>query len=83
MTDHDTLLIAVLADPDNDLPRLQFADYWERNGDEDRAAFIRVQIELAKLPVERLTRQLRLMTGYSEVLGERIAAFTPTGVPNG
>ena len=46
----DALRQAVLAAPDDDLPRLVFADYLEESGDPDRAQFIRVQVELAKTP---------------------------------
>jgi uncharacterized protein (TIGR02996 family) len=44
------LLKAVLAAPDDDLPRLVYADWLDENGDPSRAEFIRTQIELAKLP---------------------------------
>jgi uncharacterized protein (TIGR02996 family) len=47
------LLDAVLANPDDDSPRLAYADWFEENGEPDRAAFIRCQIELAKLPKEQ------------------------------
>ena len=45
----DALLAAVRADPDADLPRLVYADHLDETGDGDRAKFIRVQCELAKL----------------------------------
>jgi uncharacterized protein (TIGR02996 family) len=47
MTDHDTFLQAILAQPDDDLPRLIYADWLEEQGDAPRAEFIRVQCELA------------------------------------
>lgn len=53
MTTEDALLAAINAAPDDDLPRLVFADWLdERNGpgDAERSEFIRVQIELAKWP---------------------------------
>ena len=50
MTDLDALRLAVLATPDDDLPRLVYADCAEENGDPEYAAFIRAQIELAKTP---------------------------------
>jgi uncharacterized protein (TIGR02996 family) len=43
MTDGDALLAAILANPDDDMPRLAYADWLEENGDEDRAEFIRLQ----------------------------------------
>ncbi|MFO0935365.1 MAG: TIGR02996 domain-containing protein [Gemmataceae bacterium] len=43
------LLESILAAPDDDLPRLIAADWFEENGEPDRAEFIRVQIERARL----------------------------------
>ena len=48
MNQHDALLAAVCAAPDDDLPRLVYADWCDENGDPDRAEFIRTQIEIAK-----------------------------------
>jgi uncharacterized protein (TIGR02996 family) len=42
-------LAAITERPDDDLPRLVYADWLEENGEPDRAEFIRTQIELAKL----------------------------------
>jgi uncharacterized protein (TIGR02996 family) len=41
---------AILAEPDEDTPRLIYADWLEENGEPGRAEFIRVQCELARLP---------------------------------
>jgi uncharacterized protein (TIGR02996 family) len=55
-TTHDTrahLLAAVRAHPDEDTPRLVYADWLQEYGDDAdraRAEFIRVQVELAKVP---------------------------------
>ena len=49
-SEHDALRNAVLANPDDDLPRLVFADWLDENGDPDGARFIRSQIALAALP---------------------------------
>jgi uncharacterized protein (TIGR02996 family) len=46
----DDLLDAVLAAPDDDGPRLVYADWLEERGDADRAEFIRVQLRLAQSP---------------------------------
>jgi uncharacterized protein (TIGR02996 family) len=59
MTDHDALLAAVLADPDNDLPRLVFADWLEESGhpaNAARAKFIRLQIEAERNPEKSAKR---------------------------
>lgn len=46
---HEGLLKAIASAPDDDLPRLVLADLLEENGEAERAAYIRTQIELAKL----------------------------------
>ena len=51
MTDRDALWAAILANPDDDLPRLIYADWLDENGDKfDRlqARFIRAQVEFAR-----------------------------------
>jgi uncharacterized protein (TIGR02996 family) len=50
MSDHDALIAAICANPDEDTPRLVFADWLEENEQVERAAFIRAQIELARTP---------------------------------
>src|SRR5438477_12296826 len=53
-------LMAILADPDADAPRLAYADWLEEDGDADRAEFIRVQCALASMPEnERAFHPLR------------------------
>ena len=47
--DWAAFLAAIVADPDDDTARLVAADFLEENGDADRAAFIRIQVELARL----------------------------------
>ncbi|HUR54232.1 MAG TPA: TIGR02996 domain-containing protein [Gemmataceae bacterium] len=50
MTDEAALLRAICAHPDEDTPRLAFADLLEEESDSLRAAFIRKQVELARAP---------------------------------
>jgi uncharacterized protein (TIGR02996 family) len=52
-------LEGIVAQPDDDAPRLVFADWLEEQGDGARAEFIRVQVERARLP-EWDARQVRL-----------------------
>lgn len=57
--DRDALFAAILAAPDDDLPRLVFADYLEEQGHPAhaaRAAFIRLQIDAEKLPLDSALR---------------------------
>jgi uncharacterized protein (TIGR02996 family) len=50
MTHHDAFLQAILESPDDDTPRLVYADYLDEHADPDRSEFIRVQGLLARLP---------------------------------
>jgi uncharacterized protein (TIGR02996 family) len=50
MTPDDAFLQAIINDPDDDTPRLVYADYLDDRGENERAEFIRVQCELARLP---------------------------------
>jgi uncharacterized protein (TIGR02996 family) len=47
---HEALYRAICAMPDEDTPRLAYADLIEENGDDLRAAFIRAQVALAGVP---------------------------------
>jgi uncharacterized protein (TIGR02996 family) len=48
MSERDALMQAVLAAPDDDAPRLVFADWLDEHGEPERAEFVRVQCELAR-----------------------------------
>ncbi|MCI0703733.1 MAG: TIGR02996 domain-containing protein [Planctomycetia bacterium] len=48
MSDRDALLRAIREYPDDDTPRLIFADYLDENDEGARAAFVRAQVELAR-----------------------------------
>ncbi len=50
MDDRAALLAAVGDRPDDDTPRLVFADYLDDLGDHDYARFIRTQIDLSHVP---------------------------------
>ncbi len=47
LSQHEAFLRAVFDAPDDDTPRLVYADFLQENGEEERAEFIRVQCELA------------------------------------
>src|SRR5262245_24225920 len=60
MTEREALLRAVCENPDDDLPRLVFADWLDENGDEAARAwaeFIRLQCRAARLPEDSSARQ--------------------------
>ena len=50
MNERDSLLANIRANPGDDAPRLVYADWLQENGQEGRAEFIRLQIQLSKLP---------------------------------
>lgn len=50
MTDRESFVAAIAANPDDDTPRLAFADWLEETGDAARAGFVRDQVRLARLP---------------------------------
>jgi uncharacterized protein (TIGR02996 family) len=52
MTKSERLLKAVIEDPDDDTPRLEYADWLKKNKNSARADFIRVQCALDKLPAD-------------------------------
>jgi uncharacterized protein (TIGR02996 family) len=50
LAQHEAFLRAIFDAPDDDTPRLVYADFLQEHGEEKRARLIRVQCELAKLP---------------------------------
>ena len=49
MNEMHSFLRTIAENPEDDNPRLVFSDWLEENGHQDRAEFIRLQIELAKM----------------------------------
>ncbi|MCI0703269.1 MAG: TIGR02996 domain-containing protein [Planctomycetia bacterium] len=82
MSDRDALLAAILANPDEDTPRLVYADWLDEHGDakdKKHAQLIRAQCELAKLdkedPSERLFTVSACYLDWQKrdpVLGKRV-----------
>lgn len=72
MTESDAFLAAIAGRPDDDLPRLVYADWLDDHDEPARAEFIRVQIELARLPLndprrpELAARERRLLTDHRD-----------------
>ncbi|QEG30769.1 Leucine Rich repeats (2 copies) [Gemmata obscuriglobus] len=80
---HDALYRAICAHPDEDTPRLAFADLLDEDGEHRRAAFVRTQVELARLPaydpvcVTARQRDPDALTGWC------MAHTLPKGLPAG
>ena len=77
MTDHDALLAAVIANPDEDTPRLAYADWCDENGRPERAEFIRVQIRLER---ERHSDQVPEWLSHKYDLLRRFGAAWSAGI---
>ena len=52
MSEGDALYRTVCEHPDDDAPRLVYADWLQENGDEHRAEFIRLQCRLDGMPID-------------------------------
>ena len=79
MTDRDALLAAIIANPDEDTPRLAYADLIQEAGEEERAEFIRVQCELARMghTHEDLSKAMNLYARYLKRAPVALNAKTP------
>jgi len=66
VNDGEALLQAILADPSDDILRLVYADWLDEVGEADRAAFIRVQMELVHAKSASLTALEQRLLGPVE-----------------
>jgi len=72
MNEREAFLRAVCENPDDDTPRLVFADWLQEHGEEERAEFIRVQCEMARLAADDerrealVTRARQLQTHFGK-----------------
>jgi uncharacterized protein (TIGR02996 family) len=74
MTPEDAFMQAIRENPDDDTPRLVYADWLDEHGQPERAEFIRVQCEAAILTLGDPRRQ-RLETRGRKLLGRHAAAW--------
>jgi uncharacterized protein (TIGR02996 family) len=80
MTDRQALLAAIIAEPDEDMPRLAYADWLDEQGDtyfSDSAALIRLQIAYAR--AERYSSEwLELAGRHAPLFEKRKQIWEPT-----
>jgi uncharacterized protein (TIGR02996 family) len=75
MTDASALLAAIRAAPDDDAPRLVYADWLDEHGQLERADFIRVQCELARRDDPALRRrEAELLAAHHDAFAGPLAA---------
>jgi uncharacterized protein (TIGR02996 family) len=78
MTDETALLAAIRATPDDDSPRLIYADWLDEHNQPERAEFIRVQCELARVETPTLRQRERdLLAKHHNAFAKPIAASGP------
>jgi uncharacterized protein (TIGR02996 family) len=76
MSERELLLRAVCENPDDDTPRLVFADWLQEHGEEAWAEFIRAQVELAHGENATLKeREKGLIAEYGEKWSESLRAI--------
>jgi uncharacterized protein (TIGR02996 family) len=62
----------ILANPDDDAPRLRYADWLDENGQPARAELIRLQVRLARMPAHHperpplAAREQQILDEYQE-----------------
>lgn len=78
MTNDEAFLRAIVARPDDDIPRLIFADWLDDHGEAERAEFIRVQCALAKLPAANRQLQARYVYQVGQNFGTTLACSPVT-----
>ena len=79
MTERDAFLAAIIESPDDDTPRLVFADWLEEHGEVERAEFIRLDIKLSHLrpgPDEH-RKAANIIARYQKRAPVRLTADTP------
>src|SRR3954451_24109254 len=78
MNTEKALLGEILDRPDDDLPRLVYADWLDEHGDTDRADFIRTQVQLARMDPDdprRAAWEGRARQLWGQHHGEWLAPF--------
>jgi uncharacterized protein (TIGR02996 family) len=90
LSQHEAFLRAIFDAPDDDTPRLVYADFLQENGDDDRAEFIRLDCE--RWPFERPSfhglstdgarAELERISARQEVLRERLVRAHPVLMMN-
>jgi uncharacterized protein (TIGR02996 family) len=77
-TEQVALWAAIRANPDDDTPRLVYADWLQENGEEERAEFIRVQCQLAAIETQRENRReaAQLRARSDRILGPNRRRWT-------
>jgi uncharacterized protein (TIGR02996 family) len=72
--DRDALLRAIVAAPDDDAPRLVYADWLDEHGEAARAEFIRLQCKLARHPRTADGRRTELELAEQELFRQHARA---------
>jgi uncharacterized protein (TIGR02996 family) len=63
MTNRNSFIRSIIAAPEDDAPRLIYADWLDEHGEPERADFIRTECRLARLPCTQATDPCSLSSG--------------------
>lgn len=80
MNERQALLRAICENPDDDTPRLVFADWLQEHGEDARAEFIRTECEVARMATddERLNDLIRRAVELQQQFGKKWLSELPT-----
>jgi uncharacterized protein (TIGR02996 family) len=78
MPDADAFLRAIVANPDDDAPRLIYADWLDERGDAERAEFIRLQCSLATEQTKHSPVLLALESRAEDLRARHESEWTPS-----
>jgi uncharacterized protein (TIGR02996 family) len=83
MSEREAFIESIAAQPDEDTPRLAFADWLQEHGEEDRAEYVRLSCALARRPpsrdgLDRGSTLALLARNFPEWFGD---LFTAAGMP--
>lgn len=82
MSDREQFLKTIIANPEDDIPRLVFADWLEEHGQTDRAEFIRLQCEMEHGQIDDVERH-GLKSRIVELLALHDTAWKIPGIRRG
>ncbi|MBM3982904.1 MAG: TIGR02996 domain-containing protein [Planctomycetes bacterium] len=75
LSQHEAFLRAIFDAPEDDTPRLVYADFLQENGEDERAEFIRLQVERARLEADGDSKAANDVLVRENVNGYRLKWF--------
>lgn len=79
LAQHEAFLRAIFDAPDDDTPRLVYADFLQENGEDEKAAFIRYECEIASSAKKEQPRLRALVNALAVLVRQRRYPHAPAG----